>query len=185
MKNKNNINSMKTLLILQKLLTGIAVTLIIIGVLTKLEFIDPVGSFESAMRDGVEKKLRAEAEAGNVDAQNKLGAFLYRLAQRDLRNFSEAIEWMELASEQKHPLAQMNLAYAYKAGNGVPLDKQKAIELFYQSGISFLRTGYPLDAKDNTFNINKIDKNHPLKHKLVDAIERYQQNEQSEFSPSF
>jgi len=176
---------MKILLTLQKLLTGIAVILIITGVLTRLGFIDPVGSFESAMRGDVEKKLRVEAELGNVDAQNKLGAFLYRLAQNNQEDFSEAIEWIKLASEQKHPIAQMNLAYAYKAGNGVPLDKQKAIEFFYQSGLSFLRTGYPLDAKDNISNINKIDKNHPLKHKLVEAIERYQQNEQSEFRPSF
>ena len=174
---------MKTLLILQKSLTAIAVILIITGVLTRFGFIDPVGSFESALEGDVEQKLRTEAELGNIDSQNKLGAFLYRQAgHQDNGDFSESIAWFKEASEQQHPIAQMNLGFAYKAGNGVPTDKEQAIQLFYNAGLNFLRTGYPLDARDNIFNINKIDSSHPLKQKLTTAIEVYEKNEQPPFS---
>jgi len=177
---------MKTLLILQKALSGIAVIFIITAVLTSLGFINPVASFESSIQDDVEKKLRIKAELGNAESQNKLGAFLYRLAGlQEGGDYSEAIKWLEAASEQQDPIAQMNLGFAYKAGNGVPLDNEKAIKQFYQSGLNFLRLGYPLDAKDNVNNINNLDKTHPLKTSLIDAMKLYKKNEHPPFRSLF
>jgi len=168
---------MKTLQFLQKLLTGFAVILIAISVLTRLGFIDPVSRFESLMRGDVEEKLRIEAELGDADSQNKLGTFLYMLANKQQGDFTEAVDWIKKASHQQHPIAQMNLGFAYKAGNGVPLNHEKAITLFYQAGLNFLRTGYPLDARDNIFNINNIDASHPLKQELLQAIVSYEKSQ--------
>ena len=53
-------------------------------------------------------------------------------------------------------------------------DKEKAIELFYASGINFLRTNVPDSAKDSVYNINRINSIHPLKRKLINAIKQYE-----------
>ena len=101
---------------------------------------------------------------------------LYTRAKKQNGDFTEAIEWFEKASEQNHPIAQMNLAVAYKAGNGVAMDKEKAIELFHQSGLNYLRMGSPMDAKDSVYNINRLNSIHPLKRDLINAIKEFEAN---------
>jgi len=177
---------MKTPLTLQKALSGIVVIFIITVVLTVLRVIDPVSSFLSAIQGDVEKTLRLEADSGNAEAQNKLGAFLYYSAGlQETGDYSEAIIWLEAASEQQYPVAQMNLGFAYKTGNGVPLDNEKAIQYFYQAGLNFLRMDLPLDARDNISNISHLDKVHPLKTKLIEALKLYIKNERLAFKPLF
>ncbi len=98
---------------------------------------------------------------------------LYKRGQKGTDDFDEAIKWLNAANEQNHSIAQMNLAYAYKRGHGVPANNDKAIELFYQSDLNFLRTDDILDAKDRIYNINRINAIHPLKQNLIEAIARY------------
>lgn len=167
--------AMKILRLLEKLFTGFFLLVIAISMLTWLGIINPFDTFESAMVGKVENKLRIEASSGNADVQNKLGTLLYTQAKNKNGDFSEALEWFYMATEQQHPIAQTNLAFAYKAGNGVTKDSEKAILFFYQGGINFLKIGFPMDAKDNVYNISRINSNHPLREKLIAAIKAYEE----------
>ncbi|PCH83194.1 MAG: hypothetical protein COB89_06980 [Piscirickettsiaceae bacterium] len=42
-----------------------------------------------------------------------------------------------MAAEQQHPIAQTNLAFAYKAGNGVTKDNEKAILFLIRAAFIF------------------------------------------------
>ena len=167
---------MKILEQLQKVFTAFFLVIIVLSMLTWLGVINPFDRFESATSGVVEDKLRVSALAGDSDAQNKLGTLLYKQAEKHNSDFSEAINWFNEAHRQGHPIAQANLGFAYKAGNGVAQSNDKAIEHFYQSGLNFLRIGFPMDAKDNVYSISKIDTAHPLKLDLITAIKAYEEN---------
>ena len=167
---------MKFLRALQTLFTGFFLIIIFISLLTWLGFISTFKKAETSLSSDVRNNLEVIANSGNPDAQNKLGALLYVSAKKRKKDFSEAIDWLNKAAKQNHPVAQTNLAYAYKAGNGVTADNEKAIELFYQAGLNYLHMGFPMDAKDNIYSINQLNKSHPLKLKLVDAIKEYEEN---------
>jgi len=164
----------KFLQLFQKLFTGFFIVIIAISLLTWLGVISPFERFEHNVRGSVGEKLLASAEKGDADAQNKLGTLLYVQAQKQKSDFSQAIGWLRKASQQNHPIAQMNLAYAYKAGNGVPIDNEKAIQLFHQCGLNYLRMGFPMDAKDAVYSIGQINKKHPMKLTLIQAIKEYE-----------
>ncbi|ORU94146.1 MAG: hypothetical protein A6F70_07670 [Cycloclasticus sp. symbiont of Bathymodiolus heckerae] len=165
----------KILEAIQKLLTGLFILIIALSFLTWLGAINPFEAFESATRDSVEEKLRVDAITGNADAQNKLGTLLYISAKKQSNgDFSEAIKWFEKANQQ-HPIAQLNLAFAYKGGNGVLQNNDTAIEYFHQSGINFLRIGFPMDAKDCVYSIQQINTEHPLKKSLIQKISEYEE----------
>jgi len=123
----------------------------------------------------VETNLRIDAEAGNPDAQNKLGTLLYKRDRRLNGDFVEAIMWLESANSQDHPIAQMNLAFAYKNGVGVNQNTEKAITLFHQSGLNYLRLNQPDYAMDSVQNIYKLNSIHPLKQDLIKAIKRFEE----------
>ncbi|MBL4783673.1 MAG: sel1 repeat family protein [Porticoccaceae bacterium] len=161
---------MKILQLLQQLFTGFFLIIISISILTWMGVFNPFEKIESAMSGDVENKLTAEASSGNADAQNKLGTLLYVQAKKQKGGFTEAIHWFEQASEQEHPIAQLNLAFAYKAGNGVPADPSKAISLLYKSGVNFIKMGYPMDARDNVHSMVAINPNHPLNEALMKAL---------------
>lgn len=122
----------------------------------------------------IERQLRVEAEAGNSESQNKLGTLLFKRAKKVNGDYTDALYWLNQANQQEHPFAQMNLAFAYRKGHGVAVDNDKAIELFYASGVNFLRTGQPDSARDSAYNINRINSIHPLKRALIDAINQYE-----------
>lgn len=166
---------MKILNSLEKIFNTVFIVIICIGLLTWLGIFNPFEKFESAVKGDVIDKLSIEAHGGDADAQNKLGTLLYTEAKKQKGDFNEAIRWLEEASQQKHPVAQMNLAIAYETGIGVVMDNEKAIQLFYQSGLNFLRMGFPMDAKDSVFYISKIDSNHPLRRDLINAIKQYEE----------
>jgi len=165
---------MKILEQLQKAFTVFFLIIITLSTLTWLGIISPFDKFESATSSIVEDKLRVDALTGNADAQNKLGTLLYRKAEKYNTDYSEAIDWFNEASRQHHPIAQVNLGFAYKAGNGVLQSNDEAIKHFYQSGLNFLRLDFPMDAKDNVYSINKINSKHPLKFDLIAAIKKYE-----------
>lgn len=74
------------------------------------------------------QKIQAKAEAGDAEAQNKLGTQLQ--AQK---RYTEAMPWFEKASAQGHALATYHLAYLYDTGSGISQDQKKAFKLYAKS----------------------------------------------------
>jgi|TARA_R110002096_G_scaffold379_6_gene2319 tetratricopeptide (TPR) repeat protein len=149
---------------------------IIVGfsVLALTGIYNPAEHIQSYIQNDVIEKLRNNAEEGNVEAQNKLGTLLYTIAQEQQGDFSEAIMWLEKAHQQNNPIAELNLAFAYKSGQGVTPSNERAIELYYQAGINFLQQGFPMDAKDCVYEISQINTIHPLRRELINAIKAYE-----------
>jgi len=155
----------------KKALITFAIMILCMNILLWLGVFDSTKNNNSAE---VESQLRIEADAGNSESQNKLGTLLFKQAKKANSDYTDAIYWFNQASQQEHPFAQMNLAFAYRRGQGVAIDNEKSIELFYASGINFLRMDLPDSAKDSVYNINRINSIHPLKRKLIDAINQYE-----------
>lgn len=63
-------------------------------------------------------KLQAEAEAGNVMAQNELG-LIYCLGDWVDQDFKIAMEWFEKAADQGDPDASNNIGIMHQSGQGV------------------------------------------------------------------
>ena len=109
--------------------------------------------FENAM---------AEANAGDANAQNLLGA-IYQTGSGVGRNDEEAARWYSKAAAQGDAAAQANLGSMYMEGKGVPRDAKRGIELLKLSaaqkfplGIARLGAahaqgaGVPKDVKGGT-----------------------------------
>ncbi len=87
------------------------------------------------------KKLRMDAEAGDADSQNGLGAMFYmgeavsRDATGKIMNSDpvSAAGWFFRAAEQGHADAQFNLGLLYLNGEGVTQNTATAVEWFIQS----------------------------------------------------
>ena len=140
------------------------------------------GLFDSTKRSPeklqqLEVTLRDKSQLNDAEAQNQLGTLLYKRAKENNTSFDEALNLFERAADQGHPYALMNLAVAYKNGRGVSIDNEKAIELYYRSGMSFLSQNDTMNAKDSVYNINRINSIHPLKRDLIDAIKLHEKNE--------
>lgn len=167
---------MKLLAYLQKTFHFLLAIIVALGVLALFGIYNPLEEFNSAIKGDVIEKLSLRAQAGDADAQNRLGTFLYTEAQEQQGDFTEAIMWLEKAHQQNNPIAELNLAFAYKSGTGVTLDSDKAIELFYQAGLNFLRLGFPMDAKDCVYEVAKLNAIHPLRRELINAIKEFEAN---------
>ncbi|MBQ7064514.1 MAG: elongation factor Tu [Firmicutes bacterium] len=72
---------------------------------------------------------RKAAEAGNAEAQNKLG-FSYSKGKGVEKNTDEALNWYTKAAKKGYPAAQNNLGYYYYKGIGVEQDYHKAVHWF-------------------------------------------------------
>lgn len=83
-------------------------------------------------------QVRKKAEAGNADAQSKLGV-LYASGVGMKLDKKEAVKWYRKSAEQGYPVGQWNLAFMYVRGEGVAADLDKARELFRKSAES----GFP------------------------------------------
>lgn len=73
--------------------------------------------------------LRKSAEAGNAEAQNKLG-MLYSDGRGVPQDYVKAKHWFEKAAEQGHAGAQVNLGTLYFQGQGAPESEQMALVWF-------------------------------------------------------
>ena len=71
------------------------------------------------------EKAQRDAEAGNADAQFKLGE-MYDMGDGVPQDFAEARRWWEKAAEQGHAKAQVSLGEMYAIGRGVPQDYAEA-----------------------------------------------------------
>lgn len=87
------------------------------------------------------QKLRRDAEAGDPDAQNSLGAMFYtgeavsRDAAGNIMDYDpvSAAGWFFRAAEKGHAEAQFNLGLLYLHGDGVEKDIEAALKWFTQS----------------------------------------------------
>ncbi len=76
-------------------------------------------------QDSPNPDTRANAEAGDADAQVQLG-FYYATGLRTTQKDAEAVAWYRKAAEQGHPMAQFWLGSMYRQGRGVAQDNVSA-----------------------------------------------------------
>ena len=72
--------------------------------------------------------LEEAAEAGDVEAQCQMGVIYWR-GKIDIE---KAVGWLERASGSGHPEACRLLGFLLDNGDGVPQDRERAVELFLQ-----------------------------------------------------
>jgi uncharacterized protein len=96
--------------------------------------------------DGVETaQIRKLAEAGNADAQSKLGVLYAQGMGGFPRDKKEAASWYRRSADQGDPLGQWNLAFLYVKGEGVEADYAKARGLFRKAAeTGFVNAQYDL-----------------------------------------
>lgn len=75
------------------------------------------------------KKCLTKAQAGDVDAQAKLG-YCYLKGEGVAQNYEKAMEWSAKAAEQGNARGQSNLGWCYQKGYGVPQNDEKAVEWY-------------------------------------------------------
>ncbi len=76
------------------------------------------------------------AEAGDADAQHKLG-FMYEEGRGLPYDEEKATEWYLKAAKQGHPEAQKDLGYRYFNGEGTPINYEESLKWFkaaYENG---------------------------------------------------
>lgn len=73
---------------------------------------------------------KESAEAGDPDAQAKVGDFYFRGAGPVKADHAEARRWYDKAAQQKQPAAARRLGEMYAKGDGGKRDAKKAIELW-------------------------------------------------------
>lgn len=76
--------------------------------------------------------LRAKAEAGDAQAQARLGR-LYAKGEAVTNSYAEAARWFARAVAQTNADAMLGLGELYEAGQGVPKDLDQAVKLYKQS----------------------------------------------------
>ncbi len=75
------------------------------------------------------EQIRAKAERGEAEAQQKLGT-IYAKGQGVKQDYAEAAKWYRQAADQGHPAAQTALGELYEAGQGVPRDEAEAAKCY-------------------------------------------------------
>lgn len=84
---------------------------------------------EHTPTEGDVRKLHAEAEQGNAEAQFRL-AYMYDVGQGVTQDYANAVKWYQRAAEQGNADAQTNLGRMYWGGEGVPQDYSRAVKWF-------------------------------------------------------
>ena len=74
-------------------------------------------------------ELLAKAEAGDTEAQVKLGN-MYAEGEGVPQNYATAVSWYRQAAQQGHAEAQYNLGVMYANGRGVPQDYAIAVSWY-------------------------------------------------------
>lgn len=77
-------------------------------------------------------EILKRAEAGNLDAQNRLGV-LYSEGRGVPQNYLEAKDWFKKAADQGHADAQVNLGTLYSLGLGAPYSDHMALFWFQKA----------------------------------------------------
>ncbi|MDR2153437.1 MAG: sel1 repeat family protein [Burkholderiaceae bacterium] len=74
-------------------------------------------------------RIRAAAERGDVDAQNKLGV-MFQKGLGVAKNDAQAVVWYRKAAEKGLAYAQFNLGSMYQEGKGVARNEKLAVAWF-------------------------------------------------------
>ncbi len=101
------------------------------ALITSIYGLFPVNSGLAATGDGPLNvdQLRASAEGGSAEAQQRLGD-LYIDGHGVLANYSLAATWYNRAAVQGDPVAQFKIGYLTGHGLGVPVNPAKAMEWY-------------------------------------------------------
>jgi TPR repeat protein len=75
-----------------------------------------------------QETMQSRAESGNAEAQFFVG--LRYASNKEVADFTRAIEWYLKAAEQNHILAQFNLGVMYSNGQGV-LPNERQAEIWF------------------------------------------------------
>jgi TPR repeat protein len=90
----------------------------------------PEAKFTLDSIESIDKCISA-AEAGNVNAQLKLGLNYGKLEERStVLDYTEAAKWLKKAAKQKNPVALFQLGFLYQKGFGVNKDEVAAAKLY-------------------------------------------------------
>jgi hypothetical protein len=84
--------------------------------------------------------IRAEAENGDANAQNKLGVY-YKLGLSTEPSDIDAVRWFRKSAEQGNGEAMFNLGEMYETGRGVQQDKSEALSWYRKSCESGCKCG--------------------------------------------
>lgn len=115
------------------------------------------------------QELVKAANAGDADAQNKLGDF-YRQNPQDKPNFSEALRWYLRSARQKYSAAQFMLGHMYQDGEGTERNNVEAYKWFELSRLSgFADAVYARDAVGALLAEKQLDE---AKERAVGFMER-------------
>lgn len=82
-----------------------------------------------AKRSGIEPSLLAKANAGNPDAEFRVGVE-FELGGHVPKDPAKAAEWYRKAADQGDVKGEHSLGVLYESGTGVPLDYARAAELY-------------------------------------------------------
>lgn len=124
-----------------------------------LESVNALRQIKNAVYKVEFDSLITKAEAGNVEAQNRVGE-MYEYAQGVKREPNEALSWYQKAAETGYIPAIHNLARAYNFGIGTNVDFAQAEALFrqaadagYAESMFFLGTLYAtLNGSDSSLD---------------------------------
>jgi TPR repeat protein len=76
------------------------------------------------------QKLIYEANAGDLDAQSRLGNLYREGDDATPKDYEQALHWYRLAAEQGDAKAANNLGAMYQHGMGVPADMKEAVKWY-------------------------------------------------------
>lgn len=76
------------------------------------------------------KYYQKAAVAGDSNAQNMVGNYYYYGITPIQQNYTSAKDWFEKAAEQDNLAAKNKLAGMYRLGMGVPVDTNKALDMY-------------------------------------------------------
>lgn len=116
-------------------------------------------SAATAQKKGIDAALLAKANAGDAEAQYKIGN-MYNFGDGVRRDYAQALVWYRKGAEQGDPKSEFQFGGLYHLGHGVPQDDaqgfawiMKAAEQGHTDAEFFISTCYGEGwgvAKDNT-----------------------------------
>ena len=92
----------------------------------------PISQVDVALSPEQITELTAKANAGDADAQMKLGE-AYRRGNGVRKNEEIAYQWIRKAAEQGNAAAENDLGTMYRLGEGVSRDKEEAVRWYQKS----------------------------------------------------
>ncbi len=87
-----------------------------------------------AIEHGLIRELKVRAEKGEAEYQSLLGLMYFR-GVGVVKNYTQALAWIQKAATQGYATAQLNLGYIYEKGLGLDLDLKQAAHWYLKSAL--------------------------------------------------